>query len=104
MTTATQAAPNVPILDLNRTRRRIAPQLAERWERVLGQTSFILGPEVKEFEAAFAAYQEVQKILMEDVPTIFLYHTQLLVTAKATLHDVTLWNEGAVLADRVWKG
>jgi peptide/nickel transport system substrate-binding protein len=51
-----------------------------------------------------AAYQEVQKILMEDVPTIFLYHTQLLVTAKATLHDVTLWNEGAVLADRVWKG
>jgi dTDP-4-amino-4,6-dideoxygalactose transaminase len=52
--------PNVPILDLSRTRRRIAPQLAERWERVLDQTSFILGPEVKEFEAAFAAYQEVE--------------------------------------------
>jgi dTDP-3-amino-3,4,6-trideoxy-alpha-D-glucose transaminase len=47
---------NVPILDLNRVRRRIASQLDERWRRILDQTSFVLGPEVKEFEAAFAAY------------------------------------------------
>ena len=50
-----------------------------------------------------AAYQQVQQILMTDVPTIFLYHTQLLLTAKSNLHDVTLWNEGALLADRIWK-
>lgn len=51
---------NVPILDLGRTRRRIAPQLDERWQRVLAQSSFVLGPEVKEFEAAFAAYLGVE--------------------------------------------
>ena len=36
---------NVPILDLGRTRRRIAAQLDERWRRILDQSSFILGPE-----------------------------------------------------------
>ena len=50
------AAVNVPILDLGRTRRRIAAQLDERWQRVLDQSSFVLGPEVQELEAAFAAY------------------------------------------------
>ncbi len=47
---------NVPILDLGRVRHRIAPELDARWQRILDQSSFILGPEVKEFEAAFAAY------------------------------------------------
>ena len=47
---------NVPILDLSRTRRRIASQLDERWRKILDETSFVLGPEVKEFETAFAAY------------------------------------------------
>lgn len=51
---------NVPILDLGRTWRRIAPQLDERWRRILEQSSFILGPEVREFEAAFAAYLDVE--------------------------------------------
>ncbi|HEY7213261.1 MAG TPA: DegT/DnrJ/EryC1/StrS family aminotransferase [Thermoanaerobaculia bacterium] len=51
---------NVPILDLGRTRRRIAPQLDERWRRILDQSSFILGPEVREFEEAFAAYLGVE--------------------------------------------
>ena len=51
---------NVPILDLGRIRQRIATQLDERWRRILDQTSFILGPEVKEFEAAFAAYLGVE--------------------------------------------
>jgi dTDP-4-amino-4,6-dideoxygalactose transaminase len=51
---------NVPILDLGRTRQRIAAQLDERWRRILAQSSFILGPEVGEFEAAFAAYLEVE--------------------------------------------
>ncbi|HKI03699.1 MAG TPA: DegT/DnrJ/EryC1/StrS family aminotransferase [Thermoanaerobaculia bacterium] len=47
---------NVPILDLGRVRQRIASQLDERWRRILDQSSFILGPEVRELEAAFAAY------------------------------------------------
>ena len=51
---------NVPILDLGRTRRRIAGELDERWRRVLEQSSFILGPEVREFEAAFASYLGVE--------------------------------------------
>jgi dTDP-4-amino-4,6-dideoxygalactose transaminase len=50
---------SVPFLDLGRARRRIAGELAERWERVLDGTAFVLGPEVREFEAAFAAYLEV---------------------------------------------
>ena len=46
----------IPILDLRRARQRIAPQLEERWRRILDDSSFVLGPEVKEFEKAFAAY------------------------------------------------
>jgi dTDP-3-amino-3,4,6-trideoxy-alpha-D-glucose transaminase len=51
---------NVPILDLGRVRRRIDPQLQERWKRILDESSFILGPEVREFEKAFASYLEVE--------------------------------------------
>ncbi|MEA2600874.1 MAG: hypothetical protein QOF89_1866 [Acidobacteriota bacterium] len=51
---------NVPILDLGRTRRRIATQLDERWRKILDETSFVLGPEVREFEAAFASYLGVE--------------------------------------------
>jgi dTDP-3-amino-3,4,6-trideoxy-alpha-D-glucose transaminase len=47
---------NVPILDLSRVRQRIATPLDERWRRILDQSSFILGPEVKELETAFAEY------------------------------------------------
>jgi dTDP-4-amino-4,6-dideoxygalactose transaminase len=46
----------VPYLDLGRARERIAPALEVRWRRVLVETAFVLGPEVKEFEQAFAAY------------------------------------------------
>ena len=46
----------IPILDLRRARQRIAPQLEERWQRILDDSSYILGPEVKEFEEAFADY------------------------------------------------
>ncbi len=46
----------IPILDLSRARRRIASQLDERWQRILDQSSFVLGPEVKEFETSFAGF------------------------------------------------
>ena len=51
---------NVPILDLQRVRQRIASQLDERWRRILDQSSFVLGPEVKEFESAFAGFLGVE--------------------------------------------
>ncbi|HVT58962.1 MAG TPA: DegT/DnrJ/EryC1/StrS family aminotransferase [Thermoanaerobaculia bacterium] len=49
----------VPYLDLGRSRRRIARELDERWQRVLAESAFVLGPEVREFESAFAAYLAV---------------------------------------------
>jgi dTDP-4-amino-4,6-dideoxygalactose transaminase len=49
----------IPILDLGRTRARIAPQLEERWRRILEEGSYVLGPEVKEFEQAFADYLDL---------------------------------------------
>jgi len=47
---------NVPYLDLSRARLRIATELAGRWQRVLESSAYVLGPEVREFEAAFASY------------------------------------------------
>jgi dTDP-4-amino-4,6-dideoxygalactose transaminase len=47
---------NVPILDLGRTHQRIAEPLAARWQQILSQSSFILGPEVRQFEESFASY------------------------------------------------
>lgn len=52
--------PNVPILDLPRAHRRIASKLDGRWQRILSESSFILGPEVREFEAGFARYLGVE--------------------------------------------
>jgi dTDP-3-amino-3,4,6-trideoxy-alpha-D-glucose transaminase len=50
---------NVPILDLARTRARIDAELAARFRRIFDESSFVLGPEVREFEQAFADYLEV---------------------------------------------
>lgn len=46
----------VPYLDLSRARDRISEELAERWQRVLDSTAFVLGPEVGELEEGFAGY------------------------------------------------
>src|SRR5436305_3065193 len=50
---------NIPYLDLARTRARIDAQLRERWHHILDANAFILGPEVREFEQAFADYLDV---------------------------------------------
>lgn len=47
---------NIPPIDLTRVHARIAPELDLRWQRILAATSFILGPEVKEFEESFARF------------------------------------------------
>jgi len=50
---------NVPILDLARTRARIEAELAARFRRIFDEGSYVLGPEVREFEQAFADYLDV---------------------------------------------
>jgi dTDP-4-amino-4,6-dideoxygalactose transaminase len=57
--TATTAV-KVPYLDLSRARRRIAAPLAERWQRILEQSAFVLGPEVRELERGFADFLGVE--------------------------------------------
>ncbi|HRC84207.1 MAG TPA: DegT/DnrJ/EryC1/StrS family aminotransferase [Thermoanaerobaculia bacterium] len=44
----------IPPIDLVRAHQRIAQPLAERWQRLLENTSFVLGPEVGELEKGFA--------------------------------------------------
>jgi len=53
----------VPYLDLSRARARIAPQLAERWRRILDANAFVLGPEVQELERAFAGLLEATGVV-----------------------------------------
>lgn len=53
----------VPMLDLSRAHRRIAPELDRRWQAVLERTAFVLGPEVKEFEEAFARFLGVPRAI-----------------------------------------
>ena len=47
---------SVPVFNLQRAHLRIADELQQRWKRILDNTSFVLGPEVAEFENAFAGY------------------------------------------------
>lgn len=47
---------NVPVFDLGRAVRRIESPLGDRWRRLLASSAFVLGPETRELEAAFAAY------------------------------------------------
>jgi len=46
----------IPYLDLSRGRRRIEAELAERWRAVLETNAFVLGAEVRAFEAGFSEY------------------------------------------------
>jgi dTDP-4-amino-4,6-dideoxygalactose transaminase len=57
---AQAAPPRVPYLDLGRARRRIAAPLAERWQRILDENAYVLGPEVREFEREYAAFLGVE--------------------------------------------
>ncbi len=45
-----------PYLDLAAPRARIEDELAARWRHALDAGAYVLGPEVAEFEAAFAAH------------------------------------------------
>ena len=46
----------IPYLDLSRARHAIESELYVRWRSIADANAFILGPEVKQFEQAFAAF------------------------------------------------
>ena len=50
----------IPLVDLQAQYRAIQPEIDAAIERVLGNTSFIMGPEVQAFEEAFAVACEAQ--------------------------------------------
>ncbi|MCW2540873.1 MAG: erythromycin biosynthesis sensory transduction protein eryC1 [Frankiales bacterium] len=47
---------NIPLVDLGLQHRRVADEVREGFDRVLANTSFILGPEAETFERAYAEY------------------------------------------------
>lgn len=51
---------NVPLVDLKIQYERIRGEVAEAWEDILSNTSFVLGPDVASFEDEFAAYAGVK--------------------------------------------
>jgi dTDP-4-amino-4,6-dideoxygalactose transaminase len=54
--TVLNAPLNVPYFDLSRARDRIRAEVEARWRGVVDATAFVLGPEVRGFEAAFAEW------------------------------------------------
>lgn len=50
---------SIPFFDLSRQHDALSEQLKNAWERVLEKSWFILGEEVKRFEASFASYLSV---------------------------------------------
>jgi dTDP-4-amino-4,6-dideoxygalactose transaminase len=47
---------NIPLVDLGLQYRRVAKEVHEGFDRVMANTSFILGPEAEAFERAYAEY------------------------------------------------
>lgn len=54
---------NVPFVDLKAQYRALQPQMDEAIQSVLNRTAFIMGPEVKSFEKAFAEYIGVKHVV-----------------------------------------
>jgi dTDP-4-amino-4,6-dideoxygalactose transaminase len=53
----------VPMLDLGWQHRQVAAEVAEGFERVLADTSYILGPQVEAFEAEYARFMGVDHVV-----------------------------------------
>jgi len=47
---------NIPLLDLKEQYQKIKPEIEAKVQKVLEEANYVLGPEVKEFEANVAAY------------------------------------------------
>ena len=63
----------IPLVDLQAQYQRIGPEIDAAIRRVLGHTGFILGREVEEFEAAFAAFCNVAYCVGVDSGTAALH-------------------------------
>lgn len=50
---------SIPLVDLQIQHREIEPEVNAAFERIMRSGAFVLGPDVAEFEASFAAYCEV---------------------------------------------
>lgn len=50
---------NVPLVDLGWQHKQVEAEVLAGWSTVLDKTAFILGPQVAEFESAFAAFSGV---------------------------------------------
>lgn len=49
-------APHIPLVDLSRVQLQVADTIREGFNRVIAESSFVLGPQVTEFEEAWASY------------------------------------------------
>ena len=50
---------SIPLVDLSIQHREIEAELREGFDALMQSGAYILGPQVSEFEAAYAAYSEV---------------------------------------------
>ncbi|MCP4166806.1 MAG: DegT/DnrJ/EryC1/StrS family aminotransferase [Chloroflexi bacterium] len=64
---------SIPLVDLKAQYQSIQPEVDEAIQRVISNTSFIMGPEVAGFEAAFARYCGVKHALGVSSGTSALY-------------------------------
>ncbi len=63
----------VPFFDLNAQHRLLGSELREAFERVIQRSCFILGPEVEQFEKAFASYLGVARCVAVNSGTAALH-------------------------------
>jgi dTDP-4-amino-4,6-dideoxygalactose transaminase len=72
----------IPFVDLASMHRTLEPELIEVFTRVLRSSAFVLGPEVKEFEQAFAAYVGTEHCVALTNGTAALHLTLLALDIK----------------------
>ncbi len=54
---------NIPLVDLAAQHAEIKDDVLEGWDRVFEKTAFVLGPDLAEFEAEYAAFSEVPHVI-----------------------------------------
>ncbi|MEW5717259.1 MAG: DegT/DnrJ/EryC1/StrS family aminotransferase, partial [Chloroflexota bacterium] len=72
----------IPLVDLKAQYAAIKPEIDAAIQRVIGNTSFILGKEVAEFETNFAAFCSVKHCVGLDSGTAALHLALLLCDVK----------------------
>jgi dTDP-4-amino-4,6-dideoxygalactose transaminase len=72
----------IPFVDLSAMHRSLEPELIEVFTRVLRSSAFVLGPEVRQFEEAFAAYVGTEHCVAVTNGTAALHLTLLALDIK----------------------